>query len=108
MNFEVNDVTANILNEFQQTVDNALFNVENQQNQQSEQLQKIINEKTDKTDLQKELTAVIGEVEKNREEIKKLSENVAGLYDVVNSIQSQLEKNEGLLRRMALRLRRIR
>ncbi len=107
MNFEVNDVTAKILEEFQDAIDDALGNIKDKQDEQNETL-KILQEKVNQFDLQKDLTVIGDEVKKNQEQINIMMEKIEILNKNISAIQLQLEKNDSLLQRIAMRSRRLR
>lgn len=107
MNFEVNDVTAKILEEFQDTIDNALGDIRDKQDENMAVL-KSIQDKVKDFDVQKDLKPLHEGIKENQERIKILIEKLDVLAKNINTVQVQLEKNENLLKRLALRPRRLR
>lgn len=107
MNFEVNDVTAKILEEFQDTIDNALGDIKDKQDENMDVL-KSIQDKVRDFDVQKDLKPLHEGIEENQEQIKILMEKLEALTKNINIVQSQLEINNDLLKRLALRSRRLR
>ena len=75
MNFEVNDVTAKILEEFQDAIDDALGDIKDKQDEHKDTLKKI-QEKVNQFDLQKDIKLIGDEVKKNQEQINILVEKM--------------------------------
>ncbi len=91
MNFEVNDVTANILKDFQEAIDDALQDIKENQVENKEDLQ-TLNHTANNNDKQ----------------MKELAAKVVELGEDMKVIQARLEETERLLKRIALRPRRLR
>ena len=107
MNFEVNDVTAKILEEFQDTIDNALGDIRDKQDENMAVL-KSIQDKVKDFDVQKDLKLLHKGIKENQERINILIKKLEVLDKNINTVQVQLEKNENLLKRLALRPHRLR
>ena len=107
MNFEVNDVTARILKEFQDTIDDALGDIKDKQDENMELL-KCIQDKVKDFDVHKDLKPLNEGIKENQKQIKILMEKLEVITKNINTVQVQLEKNDNLLKRLALRSRRLR
>lgn len=100
MNFEVNDVTAKILDEFQEAIDNALGDIKDKQEAQQDQMNKLA--------LQDDLQALVKAFEENQKQITLLEKQIGSLNESIETIKTQLGNNESLLKRIVLRPRRLR
>ncbi len=107
MNFEVNDVTAKILDDFQDTIDNALGDVKDNQEKHQKLLDDLQNQ-MEKIALQSDLKVLEEEIKKNQKQIEILQKSIESLNENIDIIKTQLGTNESLLKRIALRPHRLR